>query len=148
MPVVDGVTAGVVLIERGSEVGGGDARFDVACEASIVHAEPTDDGRWGLVTIGTRRLRVLEWLPDDPYPVADVEEWPDTDAPEDLVARVETCRAHLAAVHELARAVGVEDVPDDVALVAEPFAAAWQLVALAPVGPYDALGLLRAPGPG
>ena len=29
---------GVALIERGSEVGGGDARFDVGCVARIVEA--------------------------------------------------------------------------------------------------------------
>jgi Lon protease-like protein len=138
---------GVALIERGSEVGGGDARFDVACEASIVQAEQSPDGRWAIVTIGTRRLRVIEWLPDDPHPVAEVEEWPDDEPPDDLPERVERTRRRLLAVYELARSIGVDDVPTAVELVAEPFAAAWQLAAIAPIGPLDALGLLRAPGP-
>lgn len=138
---------GVALIERGSEVGGGDARVGVACEASIVEAQQASDGRWGLVTIGIRRLRVLQWLPDDPYPLAEVEDWPDDDAPDDLTARVEACRAHLERVYCLARELGMADVPGAVEVVAEPFAAAWQLVAMAPVGAYDSLALLRAPGP-
>src|ERR1019366_10529845 len=62
-------TFGVVLIERGSEVGGGDQRFTVGTRTRIVHAEHLDDGRWVLVTVGETRLRVKRWLPDDPYPL-------------------------------------------------------------------------------
>src|SRR4051794_19374446 len=65
---------GVVLIERGSEVGGGEARFEVGTVARIVHAAELDDGRFALTAVGLRRLRVTEWLPDDPYPQAVVEE--------------------------------------------------------------------------
>ena len=64
---------GVVLIERGSEVGGGDTRFGVGTVARIVDASLFPDGRYALVTVGTARLRVHEWLPDDPYPRASVE---------------------------------------------------------------------------
>ena len=28
--------------------------------------------------MGVRRLRVRRWLPDDPYPLAVVEDWPDS----------------------------------------------------------------------
>src|SRR6266508_2601753 len=57
---------GVVLIERGSEVGGGDTRFSVGTVARIVAAGRLPDGRYLLATEGTRRLRVREWLPDAP----------------------------------------------------------------------------------
>ena len=70
---------GVVLIARGSEVGGGDQRLAVGTVARIVEAAELPDGRWALGTIGTRRIRVREWLTDDPYPMADVEEWPEPD---------------------------------------------------------------------
>ena len=40
---------GVVLIERGSEVGGGDTRFDVGTVARIVEAAEFPDGRYALV---------------------------------------------------------------------------------------------------
>src|SRR5829696_5584015 len=63
---------GVALIERGQEVGGGDSRFDVACVARIVEAGEMPDGRWALGTVGVRRARVEAWLPDDPYPRAEV----------------------------------------------------------------------------
>src|SRR5680860_298653 len=64
---------GVVLIERGSEVGGGDTRFDLGTVARIVRAGRLDDGRYALVTVGAERLRVLRWLEDAPFPRALVE---------------------------------------------------------------------------
>ncbi len=59
---------GVVLIERGYEVGGGDARFGVGTIARIVEAARTPDGRYLLATVGTDRLRIQKWLDDDPFP--------------------------------------------------------------------------------
>ena len=53
---------GVVLIERGFEVGGGDTRFGVGTVARIVEAARTPDGRFLLATVGTERLRVRSWL--------------------------------------------------------------------------------------
>src|SRR5258706_11763431 len=64
---------GVVLIERGSEVGGGDTRSDFGCVAQLVQAQQAPDGRFALMAIGVERLRVHEWLPDDPYPRAVVQ---------------------------------------------------------------------------
>ena len=61
---------GVVLIERGSEVGGGDVRTNVGTVARIVASQGFPDGRAYLVTVGTRRIRVTEWLEDAPYPRA------------------------------------------------------------------------------
>ncbi|MEY2416532.1 MAG: uncharacterized protein QOH53_1866, partial [Ilumatobacteraceae bacterium] len=71
---------GVVLIDRGSEVGGGDTRADVGVVAAMLQVAALDGGRFAVVTVGTRRFRVSSWLPDDPYPRADVEEWPDGSA--------------------------------------------------------------------
>ena len=68
---------GSVLIERGSEVGGGDQRGTVGALIRIVQAEEAPDGRWAVMGVGIERLRVLEWLPDDPFPRALVEVWPD-----------------------------------------------------------------------
>ena len=89
---------GVVLIERGFEVGGGDERFDLGTVARIVQAAETEDGRWGLLTVGSRRIRVDDWLPEDPYPKARV-----VDLPEDALRRPRALgprgvdhRAHLA----------------------------------------------------
>src|SRR2546430_15968952 len=64
---------GVVLIERGFEVGGGDTRFGVGTVARIVEAARTPDGRYLLATVGTERFRIKKWLDDDPYPRAEVD---------------------------------------------------------------------------
>lgn len=61
-----------VLISHGSEVGGGDKRHDRGVLVSMVS---TDSDEVGLRAQGTaiERVRVLEWLPDDPYPRAIIE---------------------------------------------------------------------------
>jgi len=69
---------GVVLIERGSEVGGGEIRSDYGTLAEIVRVDELPDGRRAVLTRGTERFRVKEWLTDDPYPRAEIEPWPDS----------------------------------------------------------------------
>ena len=68
---------GVVLISRGSEVGGDDVRNDVGALARIVHHVDLGDGQYELLAQVGDRLRVRSWLPDDPYPRAQVTRWPD-----------------------------------------------------------------------
>ena len=91
---------GVTLIERGCEVGGGDVRADVGAVARIARVDALDDGRYAVVAVGTRRIRVNAWLPDDPYPLADVDDWPDDD-PDDRRALADRVgrgrRAHRRA---------------------------------------------------
>ena len=53
---------GVVLIERGSEVGGGDVRFGVGTVAKIVSVE-RDDNLIVLLAVGGQRVEVMRWLP-------------------------------------------------------------------------------------
>lgn len=138
---------GVVLIERGREVGGGDIRFAVGTLARIVRAERAPDGRYGLVTVGVRRVRIEEWLPDDPYPQARVvaldEPTPDASAE----AAVERVAARLAEVAALARRIDprVEDPPT---LPEDPVRAAWEAAAVAPLGPLDAQRVLEAASAG
>ncbi len=112
----DGPEFGVVLIERGSEVGGGDTRFDVGTVARIVDASAFDDGRYALATVGTRRLRVLRWLPDDPYPQAVIEELEEpagdaTDATDAIVLVEQRLRRVLGLASELGAAVRTDVTP-------------------------------------
>lgn len=67
---------GVVLIERGHEVGGGDVRAVVGTMARVLRHDELEDGRRAVVVVGDRRIRVERWLEDDPYPIAEVIEWP------------------------------------------------------------------------
>src|ERR1700735_1313626 len=67
---------GVVLIERGSEVGGGDQRAGVGTQGLISRGGELPDGRWVLEVTGERPVGIDEWLPDDPYPIAVVSDHP------------------------------------------------------------------------
>jgi Lon protease-like protein len=145
---------GVALIERGSEVGGGDDRTSVGTVARLARVEPLDQGRFALVTVGARRVSVLEWLPDDPYPIADVEDWPDAavDEPEATRTVIEALSARVADVQRLAQEVAKASkrraaVPSTTLrkLSDDPVLASYQLVTRAPIGPADRYRLLSAP---
>ena len=138
---------GVTLIERGSEVGGGDVRSTWGTVARMVEVGESDDGRYAVVCVGVRRIRVLAWLPDDPYPLADVEDWPEGEAAvgwQDIVARVvPRVRAALALSVEL----GDQVADPSVAIADDPVLASHQLVGMAPIGPTDRHALLGAATP-
>ena len=133
---------GVVLIERGHEVGGEDSRTAVGTVAEVVRAEELEDGRWVLVAVGTDRIRVDEWLADDPYPCARVTPWPDNDSDVDTTLLADVGRK-LQRVLALAAELG-EDVPD-VDLDESPLKASFQAVILSPLGPQDTQHLLVQP---
>ncbi len=132
---------GVVLIERGSEVGGGDVRTSIGSFLRIVDARPSSDGRWGIVALATDRLEVLEWLDDDPHPWARVSALPDDDGADidgSLVAAELAVRTWLARAHEVGLAVPDPSTPVD----PDPVLASHQLSALSPLGPLDRQSLL------
>lgn len=133
---------GVVLIERGSEVGGGDVRTDVGTLAEIVEAAEVPDGRWALGTVGRERIRVTRWLPDDPYPRAEVEPWPDPAPGPDLPALLGSVVADLRSTLALAAEAGLPAAPATIELSDDPVVAAYQACAVAPVGPWDRQRLL------
>ncbi len=62
---------GVVLIERGQEVGGGEQRFAYGTVAEIT-SMGTSEGFLGLVAEGRERFEVQQWLPEEPHPRAEV----------------------------------------------------------------------------
>jgi Lon protease-like protein len=138
---------GTVLIDRGSEVGGGDHRTDLGTLVTIVEAQEAPDGQWALLTLGTRRLRVRRWLEDAPYPRAEVEEVPEpgwVDAADDAFETAERLvRRSLALRAELGEAVP----PMHVELAEERLAASWQLHALSPLGSFDRQALLAVDDP-
>lgn len=134
---------GVVLIERGSEVGGGDQRTQVGTVAEIVQIEETEDGRMLVVAVGRERIRVVHWLDDDPYPLAEVESLPDTDGNGQLapiLAKTLAARRRLLA---LAMEMGVDDQILELDLPEDPLQASWLLCAAAPIGAFDAQKVLE-----
>lgn len=134
---------GVVLIERGWEVGGGEQRFDLGTIAEITQLG-AQEGFVGLIAQGGRRFDVTQWLKDAPHPRAEISEiadlewdiglWQLREETEQLVRRT------LAVASEFAGNVW----PADIELSPDPAAAAWQLAAIAPLNALDQVRLLRA----
>ncbi len=151
---------GVVLIERGRETGGGETRSEVGTMAQVVEAKTLPDARMLLMTVGVRRIRVLRWLPDDPYPRAITEHWPDQ--PDSDTAASGSNRSTEETLSELtdlvrqARSLAISlelgftppaELLDDleVDLGTDPAIASYRAVALAPVGSLDRYKVLRTP---
>jgi uncharacterized protein len=136
---------GVALIERGWEVGGGETRTSVGTVARIIQVAGLDDGRYALITVGTRRIVINSWLPDDPYPRADVTDWPDPEPQfsldEHRVAIERRVRRLLALTVEL----GDTSTDTSPEIADEVVLASYHLSALAPLGPADHQRLLNAP---
>lgn len=136
-------TFGVTLIERGSEVGGGDVRAVVGCTAQILDAEQQDDGRWHLLAVGTERITVSEWLEDAPYPRAIVEKAPDRGPRPDLTADTRwieldsAFRSLLVSLQPFGSAVAPE-----IELSEDPTLATFEMAALVPIGPFDRYRIL------
>jgi Uncharacterized protein, similar to the N-terminal domain of Lon protease len=136
---------GVVLIERGSEVGGGDVRFDVGTMAHIVQASELPDGRFALAVVGVQRFRIGRWLPDEPYPRAEIVELVESPVADEAGAMVDAVVAALHDVHELsARLQGLAGAPV-VRVSPDPEQAAFEVAALASLGPLDAQRVLELP---
>lgn len=143
---------GVVLIDRGSEVGGGDHRTSLGTVASIAHADEAGDGEWTVGAVGTRRIQITRWLDDDPYPRAEVEDvaeqaWgDDANAPFERAERA--VRRSLAVLSEMQQRV---PPPASrvavVALSADKEVASWQLAALSPLGAFDRQRVLSVDDP-
>jgi uncharacterized protein len=141
---------GVVLIAAGREVGGGDTRSDVGALAHITECADFGDGRYRLRCVMAERIRVLEWHPDDPYPRAAVEVWPDEPGAAVDVEAIRDVEDRMVALFErIARARGAEVNPRDIVVGADELGdpAMW-LYALAsrvPMGQADRYAVLSAP---
>ena len=147
---MDDPAFGAVLIEAGREVGGGDTRSDVGALAHIAEVADFGDGRYRLKCVMAERIRVLEWHPDNPYPRAAIELWPDepgesvgADAIRDVEDRM------IALFERIAGARGADVNGRDIVAGADASgdAAMW-LYALAtrlPMGQADRYAVLAAP---
>jgi uncharacterized protein len=137
---------GVVQIARGSETGGGDVRHDVGTIARVLQAEELDDGRWVAVTVGTRRLKVTDWYPDDPYPQARIEELAEDGIDDGVRALRDALVPRLRRLLALRTELGDETVPSTFDVASDDAVACWQLLVLSPLSGLDAQRLLETDG--
>ena len=140
---------GSVWIERGYEVGGGDDRADVGTLVHVQKATELADGRWMILGVGLQRIRISEWLSDQPYPMAEVQAWPDSYDGTAGLSDPNLQHRFSDAVdkwHGLVRKGGksLDDLPE---LSESLDIGSFQLSALLPLASQDGYRLLSAPGP-
>jgi uncharacterized protein len=140
---------GVVLIAAGREVGGGDTRSDVGAMAHITECADFGDGRYRLKCVMAERIRVRQWHPDNPYPQAVVEHWPDepgevvgADAIEDVEDRIVTLFERIAGARGALLPGRAELLATDVPDVGQRL---YALASRIPMGQADRYAVLAAP---
>ncbi|HEY1824671.1 MAG TPA: LON peptidase substrate-binding domain-containing protein [Acidimicrobiales bacterium] len=138
---------GTCLIERGSDVGGGDQRSFVGSVVEILGTQCLSNGQVLVVAEGIECFEVVEWLRDDPYPRAVVgERCCDKVAidPALLKSTESAVRALRALRSEM---LADECLQSNVAMDADPRVRSWQLCALTPMSILDQFKVLSLSNP-
>jgi Lon protease-like protein len=134
---------GVVLIERGQEVGGGEKRMSLGTIASVTDIG-TSEEFYGLESVGSKRFRVNAWLPDDPYPIADIDFLPDLIWDDTLMPSRVHLETKVRQLLAFASEFGDLQYSSDVELSDDPMEACWQLAGVLPIGQLDQMDLLAS----
>lgn len=137
------------MIERGREVGGGEQRSNVGTIVSIIDVRVASDGRFAVAAVGTVRLRVVEWLADDPYPLAMVTRWADEPASPGVPAvdatTIDRLRDQLERCYQAARELG-DHVPERLPMTSfDPEEAVYELASWSPITAADTYAVLASP---
>ena len=143
---------GVVLISQGREVGGGEVRCDVGTVARITECvDIAGSGRFVLRCRMGERIKVCEWLPDDPYPRAIVQAWPDEPGEPVSAGQLEELEDRVMALFERIAAARDFPLPErEVVLgadadIVDPGERLYALASRVPIGPADRYSVLAAP---
>jgi Lon protease-like protein len=122
-------TFGVAAIRQGMEVGGPAQTYAVGCVAGIEQLKRDPSGSSNIVVSGRARFRIVARLPDDPYPIAEVEPIEETaGAAPDLTAARAALHRYLSVVAQLQGVdVAAPSLPEDVHAASFAIAAALQL---------------------
>jgi Lon protease-like protein len=143
---------GVVLISRGREVGGGDERYEVGALAEIADYVNLGAERYALHCLMGERIKVCDWLPDQPYPRATVRLWPDEPGEPVTGSQLGEIDDRVMALFERVAAARDARPPrrEEVLGRQRPGDIGKRLYALAsrlPLGPADRYAVLSAPSP-
>lgn len=135
---------GVVLIERGVESRDDNPTFEVGCIARMLGSGLNDDGTVAVVSVGTTRIRVDEWLESSPYPRARVTEIQDGPLTESGMQDLDSAADRLPDLLAKAAELNPEVDPSAPELSEEPVLAIYQLAQLAGLQALDLQKVLEA----
>ena len=132
---------GTCLIEKGHEVGGQDSRFSYGTLCKITDLKELGMNQLAVQCLGVKRIKVRKWLPDNPYPVARIEELEDSENKDfylkrEIIEELERCYVLLVQMG----AISPESMDIQALEEVDLFAAC----ALAPIGQLDKYNLLSA----
>lgn len=138
---------GTCLIERGSEVGGGDVRTSVGTVARIVASQPLGDDQTMIVVEGSDCVEVVEWLEDAPYPRALVHErcCDDVAVNRDLLTSTESAVRALRALQS--EVLADQCLRTNCEMDDDPWVRAWQLCSMTPMSVLDQFSVLSLSDP-
>lgn len=135
---------GVVLIERGRDSGGEDTRFGYGCVAHMVGSATHENGTVSIVTVGTNRLRVIEWEQPRPYPSAVVEVLDDDELTAGGLGLLEEASEHLLKLKALFSELGADVGVDPPEVSEEPATAMYQMAQLSGLQALDLQRVLES----
>ncbi|MGA7835215.1 MAG: LON peptidase substrate-binding domain-containing protein [Acidimicrobiales bacterium] len=138
---------GTCLIERGSEVGGGDERSFVGTMLEILGTHRLTNGQTLVVVEGVECFEVVRWLDDHPYPRAVVGERCCDEVPIEA-ALLKSTESAVRALRTLQSEVFADQcLQRDCAMDDRPGVRSWQLCALTPMSLLDQFKVLGLSNP-
>jgi len=110
---------GVLLIREGLEVGGNAETHTVGTVARIVSADPLDDGRMNIMTMGVVRFRLLKSHNHHSYQSGDIETWQDEMGDPKTLSKL-TKEAHKAYIQYVAELAELMDEQERLGQIVAP----------------------------
>lgn len=134
---------GVVHNGRGDDQRGSEDLLMVGTIASVTDIGTTEEF-YGLESIGTQRFIVNAWLPDDPYPLADVDFLPELTWDKGLEGLKDELEQSVRKLLAFASEFADLQYGPDIDISDDPIEACWQLAGVLPVGYLDQMDMLKS----
>ncbi|MDA8911152.1 LON peptidase substrate-binding domain-containing protein [bacterium] len=134
---------GVVHNGRGDDQRGSEDLLMVGTIASVTDIGTTEEF-YGLESIGTQRFIVNAWLPDDPYPLADVDFLPELTWDKGLEGLKDELEQSVRKLLAFASEFADLQYGPDMDISDDPIEACWQLAGVLPVGYLDQMDMLKS----
>ena len=134
---------GVVHNGRGDDQSGSEDLLMVGTIASVTDIGTTEEF-YGLESIRTQRFIVNAWLPDDPYPLADVDFLPELTWDKGLEGLKDELEQSVRKLLAFASEFADLQYGPDIDISDDPIEFCWQLAGVLPVGYLDQMDMLKS----